>query len=443
MAMTTPGRGTEPLPAPQPGIPWTGIPGDPGPSSWPGPWTSRSSCPSGTPPATVPRHGARGLRKPRVRRLHNAACVRLKVDSEERRTWTRYMTAAQAWAMRAAGRSSSCSPPGPALLAVHSRPRIRPSAAGSQGPLPPGIRALARTPGRPGGGAETLARRLRSLEIGETGPIPGRVLQPPIRNWPRLRSVHGASATPPKFPSRTPCSSSCATASRRNERGGGHGRGHPAGHAPGGIFDRGLRFPPQLHGPPWLLPPFEKMLYDQALLPCLPEGFRSPGPGLADTAGRSGPTCCATWPGPEALLHRRDADAQDRRRFYVLTLEEFLPCRGALPGAARSCPVFGSGRGQLSRRGQAGPRANVLHLPRALEERRRRGLESRELAGMIETCSRPLAAGAGGPAVQGRQVSRTGRPDGRGPAACGRILESPARGEAERAATFLRGNLRG
>ncbi|GIW73393.1 MAG: thioredoxin domain-containing protein [Planctomycetota bacterium] len=139
----------------------------------------------------------------------------------------------------------------------------------------------------------------------------------------------------------------------------------------------------------WLVPHFEKMLYDQALLArAYLEAYQVTGAERhAEVARGIFTYVLRDLASPEGAFYcGEDADSEGvEGRFYVWTCAELAeilgPEDGALFAEAYGCRPEGNYREEAS-----GERtgANILHLPRPLEEiARARGLEPPELAGRL------------------------------------------------------------
>jgi len=122
----------------------------------------------------------------------------------------------------------------------------------------------------------------------------------------------------------------------------------------------------------WLLPHFEKMLYDQALtaMACLEASQAAPAPLLAQTASEIFTYVLRDMTSPEgAFFSAEDADSEGvEGKFYVWSLAEFRQAIGPAEAAFWE-PIFNL-RPEGNYRDEAGGHstgANILHLARPFD----------------------------------------------------------------------------
>lgn len=142
----------------------------------------------------------------------------------------------------------------------------------------------------------------------------------------------------------------------------------------GGIWDHvGFGFHRYATDAQWLLPHFEKMLYDQALLAmAYLEAFRlTADPAFARTAEEIFAYVLRDMTAAEGgFFTAEDADSEgEEGKFYVWTTAEFQKFLGST-AAARWAPVFNLAAEGNFREEASGRRtgANILHLAKSLEE---------------------------------------------------------------------------
>jgi uncharacterized protein len=178
-------------------------------------------------------------------------------------------------------------------------------------------RSSSAVPTRTGARREEVRARARSLErVGRTRAGRAPAATPAARHCSsapsaalarRVRRRANTAASAARRSSRSPwrSTSCCATtAHRRPTDALRHGDAHPASHGRGGIYDQlggGFhRYSVDAH---WLVPHFEKMLYDNALLARL---------YLHAWQATSGSRSCARRPPDARLRPARDDDARRR-----------------------------------------------------------------------------------------------------------------------------------
>ncbi len=140
----------------------------------------------------------------------------------------------------------------------------------------------------------------------------------------------------------------------------------------GGIWDHvGFGFHRYATDAQWLLPHFEKMLYDQALLALayLEAGRAATEPALARTAEEIFTYVLRDMTAPEGGFYTaEDADSEgEEGKFYVWSAAEFQAALGTA-AAARWAPVFNLAAEGNFREEAGGERtgANILHLQKPL-----------------------------------------------------------------------------
>ncbi len=166
----------------------------------------------------------------------------------------------------------------------------------------------------------------------------------------------------------------------------------------GGIFDQvGGGFHRYSTDAAWLLPHFEKMLYDQALIMlAATETFQATGGGeyraiVSDVAEY----VLRDLSAPEGGFYSaEDADSEgEEGRFYVWSMDELHAVLG--PDAERVAVILGATREGNFAEEATGHRsgANVLHQPRTLDEAARLlGIPPREAADMLASARGRLRA---------------------------------------------------
>jgi len=142
----------------------------------------------------------------------------------------------------------------------------------------------------------------------------------------------------------------------------------------GGVYDQvGWGFHRYSTDARWLLPHFEKMLYDQAgLLLAYTEAFQATGdPEYRRVAGEIVAYVLRDMTSPEgAFLSAEDADSEgEEGRFYVWTVDQLIEALGAEDGAraARLWNATGEGNFREEASGRS-TGANVLHLDKDARE---------------------------------------------------------------------------
>ena len=141
----------------------------------------------------------------------------------------------------------------------------------------------------------------------------------------------------------------------------------------GGIFDQiGFGFHRYSTDAEWLVPHFEKMLYDQALLAlAYVEAYQATGAvEFADTAKEVFEYVMRDLASPEGGFYSaEDADSESEEgKFYLWTLEEI---RGALPpeDAELAAKLFAvETRGNFDEPGVGRSGKNILHSPKPIEQ---------------------------------------------------------------------------
>jgi uncharacterized protein YyaL (SSP411 family) len=142
----------------------------------------------------------------------------------------------------------------------------------------------------------------------------------------------------------------------------------------GGIWDHvGFGFHRYATDVQWLLPHFEKMLYDQALLAlaCLEAGRAAAEPAVSRTAEEIFTYVLRDMVAPEGGFYTaEDADSEgEEGKFYVWTAAEFQAALGTA-AAARWAPVFNlAAEGNFREEAGGGlTGANILHLQKPLAD---------------------------------------------------------------------------
>ncbi|HEU4364942.1 MAG TPA: thioredoxin domain-containing protein [Candidatus Krumholzibacteria bacterium] len=166
----------------------------------------------------------------------------------------------------------------------------------------------------------------------------------------------------------------------------------------GGICDHvGFGFHRYSTDAAWLLPHFEKMLYDQALLMmAYTEAFQATGnPRYRVVSEEIAAYVMRDLSSPAGgFVSAEDADSEgEEGKFYVWTMEEMRGVLGA--DAGRMAAVLGASEEGNFAEEATGHRsgANVLHLPRPLDETARiLGVSGDDLRGDIEQARRRLLA---------------------------------------------------
>lgn len=219
----------------------------------------------------------------------------------------------------------------------------------------------------------------------------------------RYDPLHGGFGRAPKFPSPHNLSFLLRHALRTGQ---GHAlemvKGTLAAMRRGGVFDQvGLGFHRYATDREWLVPHFEKMLYDQAmLLIACAETYQITGdPQYATIAREIVEYVLRDLTSPEgAFYSAEDADSEgEEGRFYVWTQEELSE---VLPAEERDLAVraFGiSAQGNYAEEA-SGRRtgSNILHLPEAPEELARQlGIAPAELDERLETLRNRLLQARG------------------------------------------------
>ncbi|MFQ5538365.1 MAG: thioredoxin domain-containing protein [Gemmatimonadota bacterium] len=133
----------------------------------------------------------------------------------------------------------------------------------------------------------------------------------------------------------------------------------------------------------WLVPHFEKMLYDNALLArAYLDAYRATGrPGFREVATETLDYILADLRSPEGgFFSARDADSEgEEGRFYVWSLKEVEEVLG------RDAPAFRLAYGLTEEGNFEGK--NILHLPRPTAEAARElGVEEAELKDLLSRC---------------------------------------------------------
>ncbi|GAB6063372.1 thioredoxin domain-containing protein [Deferrisoma palaeochoriense] len=220
--------------------------------------------------------------------------------------------------------------------------------------------------------ARQIVGRLRELGEPEPGEPTPRLLAAAVEIFSQeFDARRGGFGAAPKFP--TP--HNLVFLVRRHRR---TGEDHPLRMATetlramrhGGIFDHlGFGFHRYSTDADWLLPHFEKMLYDQAgLAVAYLEAWQATGDPLFRRTAREVLTyVLRDLRGPEGAFHSaEDADSEGvEGKFYVWTRAEILEVLGAARGE-RFCRIYGITEEGNFREEATGERtgANVLHLPR-------------------------------------------------------------------------------
>ena len=166
----------------------------------------------------------------------------------------------------------------------------------------------------------------------------------------------------------------------------------------GGICDHvGFGFHRYSTDAAWLLPHFEKMLYDQALLMmAYTEAFQATGdPRYRVVSEEIAAYVMRDLSSPAGgFFSAEDADSEgEEGKFYLWTMEEMRGVLGA--DAERMAAVLGASQEGNFAEEATGHRsgANVLHLPRPLDETARiLGVSGDDLRGDIEQARRRLLA---------------------------------------------------
>ncbi len=160
----------------------------------------------------------------------------------------------------------------------------------------------------------------------------------------------------------------------------------------GGIWDQvGFGFHRYSTDERWLLPHFEKMLYDQALMAmaCVEAWQVTGAPDLRDTAERIFEYVLRDMTAPEGgFWSAEDADSEgEEGRFYVWTPEELSRVLGA-EDSALACELWGVVAGGNFRDQATGERTgeSILHLELDLDDfARRKGLQPASLRERAES----------------------------------------------------------
>jgi uncharacterized protein len=165
----------------------------------------------------------------------------------------------------------------------------------------------------------------------------------------------------------------------------------------GGIWDQvGFGFHRYSTDEQWLLPHFEKMLYDQALMAmaCVEAWQQSGAPDVRDTAERIFDYVLRDLTAPEGgFWSAEDADSEGEEGLYYLwTPEQLAAALGADDGAL-AAELWGVVEGGNFRDQATGERVggSILHLREDLAAfARRKGLDPAELATRVERWRRKL-----------------------------------------------------
>jgi hypothetical protein len=165
----------------------------------------------------------------------------------------------------------------------------------------------------------------------------------------------------------------------------------------GGIWDQvGHGFHRYSTDEQWLLPHFEKMLYDQALMAmaCIEAWQATGAEDLRDTAERTFEYVLRDLTSPQgAFWSAEDADSEgEEGLFYLWTPEQLAAVLGADDGAL-AAELWGVVEGGNFRDQATGERVggSILHLPEQLEAvAARQGLEPARLRARVEDWRRQL-----------------------------------------------------